>query len=95
MATVFKGGPIFPLIFAGGTLGMAIGLLFPVIPLTVAITAVMAGMIVCILKSPTGVILFLVLIFLQWGIVLVVITGTVTGYLLTRKVSMIPRARER
>jgi H+/Cl- antiporter ClcA len=91
MATVFKGGPIFPLIFAGGTLGMAVNLLLPFIPSTVAITAVMAGMIVCILKTPTGVILFLILIFLQWGIVLVVIVATLAGYLLTKKVTMLPK----
>lgn len=90
MATVFKGGPIFPLIFAGGTLGMAVSLLFPFIPLTVAITAVMAGMIVCILKMPLGVILLLILIFFQWGIILVVIVATVAGYLVTKKVTMVP-----
>jgi H+/Cl- antiporter ClcA len=91
MATIFKGGPIFPLIFAGGTLGMAIGLVFPFIPLTVAITAVMAGMIVCILKSPLGVILFLLLIFFEWGIILVVIAATLVGHLITKKIYMVPR----
>jgi H+/Cl- antiporter ClcA len=93
MATVFKGGPIFPLIFAGGTLGMAISLLVPAIPVTVAITAVMAGMIVCILKNPVGVILLLLVIFFQWGIFLVTIIGTITGYLITRKVTMVPQPR--
>jgi H+/Cl- antiporter ClcA len=90
MATVFKGGPIFPLIFSGGTLGMAIGLLFPVIPLGVAIAAVMGGMIVCILKSPVGVILLLLLIFYQWGLFLVVIVATYAGYLITKSVRMVP-----
>jgi H+/Cl- antiporter ClcA len=94
MATIFKGGPIFPLIFAGGTLGMAIGLVFPFIPLTVAITAVMAGMIVCILKAPLGVIPFLILIFFQWGIILVVIVGTLTGYLVTKKIFMVPQPQQ-
>jgi H+/Cl- antiporter ClcA len=94
MATVFKGGPIFPLIFAGGSLGMAISLLFPVIPLTVAITTVMAGMIVTILKSRVGVILLLLLIFFQWGIFLVVIIATITGYLLTKNVTMVPQVKE-
>jgi H+/Cl- antiporter ClcA len=94
MATIFKGGPIFPLIFAGGTLGMAIGLVFPFIPLTVAITSVMAGMIVCILKSPFVVIPFLILIFFQWGIILVVIAATLVGYLVTKKIYMVPRPQE-
>ncbi|MBP1927603.1 H+/Cl- antiporter ClcA [Methanolinea mesophila] len=93
MATIFKGGPIFPLIFAGGTLGMAISLVFPVIPLTVGITAVMAGMIVCILKSPFVVIPLLILIFFQWGIILVVIVATLVGYLVTKNVYMVPRPK--
>jgi H+/Cl- antiporter ClcA len=90
MATVFKGGPIFPLIFSGGTLGMAISLLLPVIPLPVAIAAVMGGMIVCILKSPVGVILLLLLIFYQWGLFLVIIVATYAGYLITKNVRMVP-----
>lgn len=94
MATVFKGGPIFPLIFAGGTLGMAISLLFPVIPLPVAIAAVMAGMIICILKSLVGVILLLLLIFFQWGLFLVIPIATVAGYLITKKVTMVPQSRK-
>jgi H+/Cl- antiporter ClcA len=94
MATVFKGGPIFPLIFAGGTLGMAISLLIPAIPLPVAIAAVMAGMIVCILKSWVGVILLLLLIFYQWGLFLVIIIATIVGYLITKKVTMVPQPRK-
>jgi H+/Cl- antiporter ClcA len=94
MATVFKGGPIFPLIFSGGTLGMAISLLLPVIPLPVAIAAVMAGMIICILKSRVGVILLLILIFFQWGLFLVIIVATIAGYLITKKVTMVPQSRK-
>jgi H+/Cl- antiporter ClcA len=94
MATVFKGGPIFPLIFSGGTLGMAISLLFPVIPLVVAIAAVMAGMIICILKNPVGVILLLLLIFYQWGLFLVIIIATIAGYLITKKVTMVPQSQK-
>jgi H+/Cl- antiporter ClcA len=94
MATVFKGGPIFPLIFSGGTLGMAISLFFPVIPMGVAIAAVMAGMIVCILKSRVGVILLLLLVFYQWGLFLVIIIATIAGYLITKKVRMVPLPRK-
>jgi H+/Cl- antiporter ClcA len=94
MAAIFKGGPIFPLIFAGGTLGMAISLVFPFIPLTVAITAVMAGMIVCILKAPLGVIPLLILIFFQWGIILVIIVGTLVGYMVTKKIYMVPQPQQ-
>jgi H+/Cl- antiporter ClcA len=90
LATVFKGGPIFPLIFSGGTLGMAVATLLPAVPLTLAITAVMAGMISCILKSPVAVIVLLVLIFLQPGVVLPIIIATLVGYRATRRLTMIP-----
>jgi membrane protein implicated in regulation of membrane protease activity len=69
---------------------MAISLLLPVIPLPVAIAAVMGGMIVCILKSPVGVILLLLLIFYQWGLFLVIIVATYAGYLITKNVRMVP-----
>ncbi|MDG6256945.1 MAG: chloride channel protein [Methanomicrobiaceae archaeon] len=93
LATVFKGGPVFPLIFAGGTLGMAVALLVPAVPPALAITAVMAGMIACVLKSPLVVIVLLVLIFLQPGVVLPIIIATLIGSLVTRRVTMIPGPR--
>ena len=93
LATVFKGGPVFPLIFTGGTLGMAVALLVPAVPLTLAITAVMAGMIGCVLKKPLAVIVLLVLIFLQPGVVLPIIIATLVGSRATRGVTMIPGPR--
>ena len=93
LATVFKGGPIFPLIFAGGTLGMAASSLLPTVPPTLAITAVMAGMIACVLKKPLVVIVLLALIFLQPGVTLPIIIATLVGDRVTRRVSMIPASR--
>lgn len=90
MATVFKGGPIFPLIFAGGTLGLAVSLLIPAIPPAVAVPAVMAGMIVCVLKAPAAVIPIVALVFLQWEVLIIVAIATVTGYYATRKIEMFP-----
>jgi H+/Cl- antiporter ClcA len=90
MATVFKGGPVFPLIFAGGTLGMAVSLLVPAMPQALAITAVMAGMIGCVLKKPLVVIVLLVLIFLQPGVILPIVIATLVGYYATRPVAMVP-----
>lgn len=90
MATIFKGGPIFPLIFAGGTLGLAVSLLVPAIPPAVAVPAVMAGMIVCVLKMPAGVIPLVALVFLQWEILIVVVIAVVAGYYTTRSVVMFP-----
>ncbi|WP_214020319.1 chloride channel protein [Methanoculleus sp.] len=90
MATIFKGGPIFPLIFAGGTLGLAVSLLVPAIPPAVAVPAVMAGMIVCVLKMPAAVIPIVALVFLQWEILIVVAIAAVAGYYTTRSVVMFP-----
>ncbi|RXE55367.1 hypothetical protein ABH15_11485 [Methanoculleus taiwanensis] len=90
MATLFKGGPIFPLIFAGGTLGLAVNALFPAVPLAVAVPAVMAGMIVCVLKMPAAVIPIVAVIFLQWEILIVVAIAALAGYYATRSVMMFP-----
>lgn len=90
MATIFKGGPIFPLIFAGGTLGLAVSLFVPAIPPAVAVPAVMAGMIVCVLKMPAVVIPLVALVFLQWEILIIVAVAAVAGYYTTRSVAMFP-----
>ena len=42
-ATGFEGGPIFPLLFIGGTLGLSISQILHFIPEGVAVTAGMAG----------------------------------------------------
>jgi H+/Cl- antiporter ClcA len=95
MATIFKGGPIFPLIFAGGTLGLAVSLLVPAIPPAVAVPAVMAGMIVCVLKMPAVVIPLVALVFLQWEILIIVTIAAVAGYYTTRSVVMFPHEGNR
>ena len=43
LVTGWKGGYIFPTMFAGVALGMAVHLIFPSIPLAVAVAATMAG----------------------------------------------------
>jgi H+/Cl- antiporter ClcA len=90
MATLFKGGPIFPLIFAGGTLGLAVSAIFPFIPLAVAVPAVMAGMIICVLKMPAAVIPIVALVFLQWEVLIIVAVAAMVGYYATRSVVMFP-----
>lgn len=84
MATVFKGGPVFPLFFAGGTLGMAVNLLAPSIPLALAVPAAMAGMTVAVLKAPWVVVLLVAMVVMQWTVVPAVAVATVAGYLTTR-----------
>ena len=43
LATGWKGGYIFPIMFASVALGLAANLLFPGIPVAVAVAATMAG----------------------------------------------------
>lgn len=84
MATVFKGGPVFPLFFAGGTLGMAASLLAPAVPIALAVPAAMSGMTVAVLKMPSVVLVLLAMVFLQWDVVPAVVIATVAGYVATR-----------
>ncbi|HZD44153.1 MAG TPA: chloride channel protein, partial [Methanomicrobiales archaeon] len=91
MATIFKGGPVFPLLFTGGTIGLVISLLFPFIPLAVAVPATMAGMIVCVLKMPIAVIPLVAIFFLDLNVVLFIIVATLVGYYATRHITIIPQ----
>jgi H+/Cl- antiporter ClcA len=58
LATGWKGGYIFPIMFAGVALGMAVHLVFPGIPVAVAAAATMAGALVAALKAPLFAALF-------------------------------------
>ena len=43
LATGFEGGPVFPLLFIGAKLGLALSKILPFIPQGVGVTAGMAG----------------------------------------------------
>ena len=58
LATGWKGGYIFPIMFASVALGMAANLLFPGIPVAVAVAATMAGALVAAMKAPLFAALF-------------------------------------
>ncbi|MGZ3609964.1 MAG: chloride channel protein [Ktedonobacteraceae bacterium] len=58
-ATGFDGGPVFPLLFIGGTLGLAISQVLTFIPQGVAVTAAMAGVACAIMPLPLTVSLLL------------------------------------
>jgi len=58
LSTGWKGGYIFPIMFAGVALGMAVNLLFPHIPVAVTVAATMAGALVAALKAPLYAALF-------------------------------------
>jgi H+/Cl- antiporter ClcA len=58
LATGWKGGYIFPIMFACVALGLAANLLFPAIPVAVAVAATMAGALVAALRAPLFAALF-------------------------------------
>lgn len=58
LATGWKGGYIFPMMFASVALGMAVNLLFPAIPIAVTVAATLTGTLVAALRAPLFAALF-------------------------------------
>jgi H+/Cl- antiporter ClcA len=58
LATGWKGGYIFPIMFASVALGLAVNLVLPGIPVAVTVAATMAGALVAALKAPLFAALF-------------------------------------
>jgi H+/Cl- antiporter ClcA len=58
LATGWKGGYIFPIMFASVALGLAVNLVFPHIPIAVTVAATMAGALVAAMKAPLFAALF-------------------------------------
>jgi len=87
LATGWKGGYIFPIMFASVALGMAVNLVFPQIPVAVTVAATMAGTLVATLRSPLFAALFTVtLVQRETGAVIAV--GIVVSALLTALLAM-------
>lgn len=58
LATGWKGGYVFPIMFAGVALGMASNLLFPHLSIAVTVAATLAGALVAALRAPLFAALF-------------------------------------
>jgi H+/Cl- antiporter ClcA len=91
LATGWKGGYIFPIMFAGVALGMAIHHIFPAIPEAVAVAAAIAGGMVATMKAPlfAGLI---TLIIVQREAAAVIAIAVIVGWLATTRFSMVPAA---
>ncbi len=87
LATGWKGGYIFPIMFGSVALGLAINLLFPAIPVAVAVAATMAGALVAALRSPLFAVLF-PLVLVQKETAAVIAVAVVVGALLTALVAL-------
>lgn len=82
LATGWKGGYIFPIMFASAALGLAVNLLFPGIPVAVCVAATMAGALVAALRAPLFAGLFS-LILVQKETAAVIAVAVVVSALMT------------
>jgi H+/Cl- antiporter ClcA len=89
LATGWKGGYIFPIMFASVALGLALDLMFPGIPVAVCVAATMAGAMVAALRAPLFAALFtMVLVQKETAAVVavaVVVSALLTAYLALRQ----------
>jgi H+/Cl- antiporter ClcA len=87
LTTGWKGGYIFPIMFASVALGLAANLLFPGIPVAVAVAATMASALVAALRSPLFAVLF-PLVLVQKETAAVIAVAVVVGALVTALVAL-------
>jgi H+/Cl- antiporter ClcA len=93
-ATGFDGGPVFPLLFIGGTLGLAISQVLTFIPQGVAVTTGMAGVACAAFPIPLTVALLLGLLGGQPDLLPVITIGAVTGFLISKALTpLLPKRR--
>jgi H+/Cl- antiporter ClcA len=87
LATGWKGGYIFPIMFASVALGLALDLLFPGIPTAVTVAATMAGALVAAMRAPLFAALF-TLVLVQKETAAVVAVAVVVSALLTALIAL-------
>lgn len=89
LATGWKGGYVFPIMFAGVALGMACEFIFPDVPIAVNVAAVLAEALVAALRAPLFAALFtLVLVEAETAPVVaiaVLVSSLLTAYLSLRE----------
>jgi H+/Cl- antiporter ClcA len=87
LATGWKGGYIFPTLFAGVALGMAAHFIFPGIPEAVAVAATLGGALVATMKAPIFSALF-IMVLVQRETAPVVAIAVIVGTLATARITM-------
>jgi H+/Cl- antiporter ClcA len=83
-ATGFEGGPIFPLLFVGGTLGQALSEILTFIPQGVGVLAGMAAAGCAFFPIPLTLALLLGLFGGQTDLIPVIVIGAVTGFIVSK-----------
>ena len=88
----FIGGPIFPLFFVGGAAGTAINLIFPDIPLALAVGCMMAALTAAALPAPF---MIAIIVLLVTGLPatesIPVILAAVVAHAITSGLGILPR----
>ncbi len=93
-ATGFEGGPIFPLLFIGGTLGQVLSEILTFIPQGVGVLAGMAGAACAFFPIPLTLALLLGLFGGQTDLIPVIVIGAVTGFIVSKAVApLLPKPR--
>jgi H+/Cl- antiporter ClcA len=92
LATGWKGGYLFPILFVSVALGLAVNQLFPSIPVAVAVAATLGGAVVSTLRSPLFAILF-TLILVQVESAPVMTIAVVTVALLSAVLALVTARR--
>src|SRR6266567_4112652 len=93
-ASGFDGGPVFPLLFMGGTLGLAISQVLTFIPQGVAVSAGMAGLACAGFPIPLTVTLLLGLLGGQTDLLPVIAIGAVTGFMVSKALTpLLPKPK--
>jgi len=80
MSSGFPGGFVFPLFFSAGSLGYAIHLLFPFIPLDVAMIGLMAGIGRAVMRMPLAVMVVMMVMYAPTALPISVVAAF-TGFL--------------
>jgi len=80
MSSGFPGGFVFPLFFSAGCLGYAIHLLFPFIPLDVAMIGVMSGIGGAVMRMPFTVMVIMMVMSGPTALPISIVAGF-TGFL--------------
>jgi H+/Cl- antiporter ClcA len=93
LTTGWKGGYIFPVLFAGAAIGVAVDILFPIIPQPVAVTAILASFTVAVLRSPIFVVL-LIGALTEHSLVPAMSIAMIVSYWLTRNWSLVPKEEQ-
>lgn len=92
ISTGFIGGPIFPLFFVGGAAGTAVNLIFPSVPLALAVGCTMAALTAAAMPIPfTLAILVLLITGIPATEAIPVILAAVSAHALTYGLGILPR----